>query len=761
MPKRNIVEQLKPTREFGRGTTSLLTAIVSPFALPLFSTSNGATGAAPAASNVGGKMTGARSSGDPGSATGNMEGLSIPELLTYMLSSFRPADFGRVEKILVEREASAVAAARSDFSEALTLREIEKIELETKCESLRKEVECVRGQSVQLEERAKLAEEGFRVFAARQEREARDANVALEARVRDLALEKSVASGEAEKYRNLCGKLEGEVLEKEEEVKVVSLREREAVSRIEEMKKREQEFREKILELQVENGNLACALRTAEVEVMDWKRKYGEVEALSLRLVEENMSLKAKGQGMTPKIDREDGSNLPTGQNRDEVRENSKPPQVLKLEGENSDREVYGAVRGGAAPAMAAVIEIIESEDEMDGNDRGCLKQNMAGTLGDNGDLQTKSVSNELRLDLENDAATLADGSRSRENVLSTSTPKRKRTSRVIMSDSESEEDENRGPKEESKRSRVEETVECSSVNSHSDDDCGNRELVTPLRRRLVPLSQCSGGKDKREIISSRGSATAVLSSIRRDRAAGKNRGSVCRQLQYPVIDDVRDDEVHGDEDAVSMESDSEGESLGGFIVDESSASNDECSSASVSSEQEESSDASIDMLLSKICREKHGMKWEYEADMLASFGKDPLICMKAVCALYRQQTADEQSVKGTLLVNNRGFNKLDARRWWDVRDWVSHGTDLNNYVEAVAGKKYEDILEDQLGSVGSSMAEFLTDGNPEGPLTKSVKDLERYDATGVEYCNKLATRYSKQLFMIYKNGEDPYFLPT
>lgn len=57
--------------------------------------------------------------------------------------------------------------------------------------------------------------------------------------------------------------------------------------------------------------------------------------------------------------------------------------------------------------------------------------------------------------------------------------------------------------------------------------------------------------------------------------------------------------------------------------------------------------------ILSKIQRSK--------ADMLAAFGKDPELCMKAVCALYRQQTSEEQMSKGALLSNQRGFNKFDA----------------------------------------------------------------------------------------------------
>ncbi|KAI3895087.1 hypothetical protein MKW92_027488 [Papaver armeniacum] len=40
-------------------------------------------------------------------------------------------------------------------------------------------------------------------------------------------------------------------------------------------------------------------------------------------------------------------------------------------------------------------------------------------------------------------------------------------------------------------------------------------------------------------------------------------------------------------------------------------------------------------------------VKWEFEADMLASFGEDPELCMKAVCALYRQQSFKGKSANG------------------------------------------------------------------------------------------------------------------
>ncbi|KAI3984691.1 hypothetical protein MKX01_039308 [Papaver californicum] len=70
-------------------------------------------------------------------------------------------------------------------------------------------------------------------------------------------------------------------------------------------------------------------------------------------------------------------------------------------------------------------------------------------------------------------------------------------------------------------------------------------------------------------------------------------------------------------------------------------------------------------------------MEWQNEADMLSSFEKDPVLCMKAVCSLHRLQTDDAKSIKGP-------FSQFSALS-------------------------------------GSDLAEFLMDGNPEGELEKSV----------------------------------------
>ncbi|KAJ0049386.1 hypothetical protein Pint_15026 [Pistacia integerrima] len=58
----------------------------------------------------------------------------------------------------------------------------------------------------------------------------------------------------------------------------------------------------------------------------------------------------------------------------------------------------------------------------------------------------------------------------------------------------------------------------------------------------------------------------------------------------------------------------------------------------------------------------------------------------------------------------------------------------------------------------GTTLAEFLIDGNPLGRLRKSIRELEQYDEKGLDDCKKLATEHSKQLFEIYQSKEDPLF---
>ncbi|XP_026433744.1 uncharacterized protein LOC113331222 [Papaver somniferum] len=111
-------------------------------------------------------------------------------------------------------------------------------------------------------------------------------------------------------------------------------------------------------------------------------------------------------------------------------------------------------------------------------------------------------------------------------------------------------------------------------------------------------------------------------------------------------------------------------------------------------------------------------IKWKFEADMLSSFEEDPELCMKAVCALYRQKISeDEISANGLF--------------------------------------HYSDTLR------GTTLGKFLMDGSCKGGLKKSVEELAIFDSRAIEDCKRLARSYSKQLFSIYQNRKDPFFFPA
>ncbi|XP_026378310.1 uncharacterized protein LOC113272725 [Papaver somniferum] len=138
------------------------------------------------------------------------------------------------------------------------------------------------------------------------------------------------------------------------------------------------------------------------------------------------------------------------------------------------------------------------------------------------------------------------------------------------------------------------------------------------------------------------------------------------------------------------------------------------------STDSEGSLGALMDMLAMKYRNrnEDKDIKWKFEADMLSSFEEDPGLCMKAVCALYRQQICEDK-------ISDKGlFHNSDALRC-------------------------------------TSLAKFLMDEDCEGGLNKSVEELEIFDSNAVDDCKRLARRYSTQLFSIYQNGKDPFFLPA
>uniref|UniRef100_A0A0D9UYE4 Uncharacterized protein n=1 Tax=Leersia perrieri TaxID=77586 RepID=A0A0D9UYE4_9ORYZ len=254
-----------------------------------------------------------------------------------------------------------------------------------------------------------------------------------------------------------------------------------------------------------------------------------------------------------------------------------------------------------------------------------------------------------------------------------------------------------------------------------SDDDMVPiREVVKKMRRERVS----KGGGEPSE---NKGFSTpATRRSARLAKTQSNRAKSARRALNFVEPKDCEESEYDSEED----------DDMDEFIVDDSDCSENSSSSAEPkdsdasapcegSSPESEESDDEINYkdVMACIGRKRNAKEWKYEAEMLYAFAEHPELCMKAVCALYRKQTKDEQDVKATIVHNKQGFNQIDASR-------------------------------------GSSIAEFLLDGDSFGPLKKTVNDLENYDCYALEFCRKLAARYSKQLFSIYQNKEDPYFHP-
>ncbi|KAI3858927.1 hypothetical protein MKW98_028660 [Papaver atlanticum] len=318
------------------------------------------------------------------------------------------------------------------------------------------------------------------------------------------------------------------------------------------------------------------------------------------------------------------------------------------------------------------------------------------------------------------------------DSIPLSSTPKRKRPWRVL-SDSESEDDDRIpiGKLFGITMPKLSPSSPCTRDVAVSSEGQNVEELVTPSRRRLLSLRE-------REEKKSRVDET----SISENTSPNNVKTGASPQEEFCDLTAESDEELVAEEAA----SESEGESLDGFLVPdgeisvcgdsscESSDSDSDCGDNSCESsdggdssrdaEDRVDSDVDFDQILGMIGRRKpKKSKWLSEGYMLSSFGKDPIPCMKAVCALYRKQTAEEKSIKGTLHRNERGFGMYDAHR-------------------------------------GTYLAEFLTDGCEDGDLVKSVEELEMFHPGGLEICRDLACHYSKQLFTIYQNKENPLFGP-
>lgn len=338
--------------------------------------------------------------------------------------------------------------------------------------------------------------------------------------------------------------------------------------------------------------------------------------------------------------------------------------QKLLFNEERSSYKKETPVRANCAKSREDVVVV--SDDEMDivapplssnvGNSR--FEETYRNMKGPALQKSLRGIHSDLQAAAEENASS------SEENITLSFTPKRKHASKVIASDNEGEDDDDKVPLSRLKMKKLAEVTDrCfkpslspvqrsgKSPTISSDNDSVE---ITPSRRRIIPLRECGETKHRAKKSYPSHSIGENLSSKTDNVPFATSEAS----FQTPQ---EATPESHPEADEVEhVESDSEGESLGGFIVQESDGSESKGSFADSSGDEAENG-KELKQLLEGIRRKKDTSKWEYEADLLSSFSQDPVLCMKAVCALYRQQTSDEKSMKGSLYANNRGFSKFDA----------------------------------------------------------------------------------------------------
>ncbi|CAI0546653.1 unnamed protein product [Linum tenue] len=499
-----------------------------------------------------------------------------------------------------------------------------------------------------------------------------------EARIRGLEAEIEIRKSE---YKELEGKykaLELRKLEIEDELKSLKAR-------------KVEEDDDELFQLKVENVTLECEKKKAENVVEVWKRKYQELKSMVGKISNEVGDGHVPAAGATSDVSKTPCSNLRSngeslfGGQKSRERSGTQSRRHLLFEKEkDSSRKMAPTTPTDPKGNGSGIINIDDSDDEPNNSDE---KEKSPET-------SLKSKVNDLSLDDDMDVCIGSNPG--------ATTPKRKRTANVVASDSESEDDNVPLAQLKAKHFRK---VTCDAKHlskaaspSASGDDV--RDTVTPRRRRLKRMGESRKKSDSQQHASSE---TTYRSKSERG---------------IPTTADGAEDSTTDEEEG----SGSSDDSMKDFIIESSDASlsdgGDTCST-------EGSADIGMEMkdIVSKLQRSRNQkFNWESVGEMQSDFGKDNELCMRAVCALYRQQTCDEQVAKNTFHSNKRGFSQ-------------SHG------------------------SRASKIAAFLIDSN--GDLSKSVEELRAYDPKAVDKCRDWALHYANQLFNIYKSGEDPFFPPA
>ncbi|XP_021729025.1 nucleolar protein dnt1-like [Chenopodium quinoa] len=571
-------------------------------------------------------------------------------------------------------------------------------------------------------------------------REVEEKQLALELEIRNKVMN-------LEEIKVKIRVLEGEKLRIEEEIKGLKVRKAGLVGAnvggefLSDERVMEDEDVSRVSQLMVENKVLACEKNFALKEVEVCKRK---CEDLELRMLELEGRLKSHGKadisiginGANPVVDDDVCASSPSRDlgspsrllgaieevtpiegslDKKYVRTNSTSTKQMHVKRRLAFYNEKSCVEKIAPSTPATVIDIIDCDNDDDVLARLKPNSQSEGLLG----LMSKNGVQET------DGIMTPNTKRKRDLMVVTSddecdnykcTPN-KRSLKIENSDSEGEDKDDgiKLTKQSESDNDDDDNIPISQLKRNRAQGSQPALSALPLdptrpKRRLVKYGQ---GELRDKTQNTENHPDTLISENVADHESSEDESEGSDHLSSFIVDDSDDEDV---EDDISKED--TGANFDDVEDDVSEEGGDD------SDDDGDSSDSNLnyDEIISKLRgRRKPNSKWISEADMLSDFGKNPELCMKAVCAIYRQQTNEEKACKASIVSNGRGFSKFDATR-------------------------------------GTYLGEFLTDGVPNGDLVKSVEELQKYHPSGVEECRSLADRYSKQLFNIYENGEDPYF---
>lgn len=440
---------------------------------------------------------------------------------------------------------------------------------------------------------------------------------------------------------------------------------------------------DKVMELMIENKVLDCEKKKAESEVEVWKAKCKELESRVLELEQRltsgggectligttKVGLTSPGAGAgeisgaqgfqggvndaaTPSSVVMFCANLTHVEEgkrgfpfKHDVKSGSRSRKQLVFGDEVSpSKRIAPATPSGVRPASRNIIDISDSEAEekaanlsnldLQASKMACISTDHGGGMT----LDKKLFPSEKNL---TGAIGQSDDDDPCRNGVgpSVSTYKRKRAANIVNSDTESDGDDHF-------------PISRLRTNSRIATASSDKQGEPVVRRRLVRLGNLKEKSTSKNSLrcNSKRIHTECLCGIPADRISSDDEEE---KNELDSEDDgfiVHDHESEGD--SASLDSND----------DENSYSDGE-----LSGESDDASHGSIDYeaIIARIGRRKdHKVKWEFEADMLAAFGKDAHLCMMAVCALYRQQTTDEKFHKATIVRNARGFSQCDAYRY-------------------------------------------------------------------------------------------------